>query len=221
MSIIGKITEELLDPLKVEVLDKAIKAIDQVEKIIPEKKPKQIEALAGQKVLIVKQKDYSWKNEFDVCDNNMNPIYKVKGNLLNHTLHISDLNNKEIATVKEKHLKFRKDMILNDLHDFIFKVDSKKVGVLRQKGGFKPYYYLDNGWNIKGNFMAWNFTIANGNDEVIATIKQQKLYDIYTITFNENGDELLLLMIVLALDISYASKRSEELKSKIKHDCLV
>lgn len=67
--------------------------------------------------------------------------------------------------------------------------------------------------------LGWKYKILDSNENVVANVSYKMLYwgDTYLITFPEDADDLLILMIVLAIDIAHAPKKSEDLKGTIHH----
>lgn len=64
-----------------------------------------------------------------------------------------------------------------------------------------------NGWSVEGNIMGWNYSVNKGFN-LIASIKQKIISwgDTYVIDFINQEDELMILMLVLAID---ATNRSQ------------
>lgn len=224
MGILGKAIELIASDTIADALDIPINALDKASKKLKEKDEKNqrqmFECMPGEKALLINQKMFTWKDQFNVYDSFQNVKYSVKGEFtsIKHHLHIYDVTGKEIAFVKEKLMTLRPSAMLeNHPTDFELEIGGKKVGKLRSKWSVgKRKYTLNNGWIIEGNVIGWKYKIMS-KDKIIATILLKPLYwgDTYLVTFPEYENELLILMIVLAIDISNAPKRTEELKDTI------
>lgn len=226
MGIIGKAVEFLASDALADVLDKPIKALDKATARMKakdeEKLKKLFECPPGEKALLINQAMYTWRDRFSVYDNHENVKYTVKGEFtsIKRHLHIFDSNGKEIGFVKEKLLTVRPAAIMQtDPIDFDFKINGKKVATLKSRWAFnKKKYSMNNGWEIEGNIVGWNYKILSDGRE-IAKITMKPLYwgDTYLITFPEGENELLMLMVVLAMDIDTSATKMEVLKDTIHY----
>lgn len=54
--------------------------------------------------LLIKQRVFSWSDTYDIYDENENPKYFVKGEILSlgHRLHVYDAAGNEVGLIKEK-----------------------------------------------------------------------------------------------------------------------
>ena len=227
MSILGKVIEFVASDAIVDALDVPIKALNRASKKLDAKnkgsKKKLFEKQPGTEVLVLNQQRFTWRNKFDVYDEYESVKYSVKGEFssIKHHLHIYDANSNEIGSVKEKLISLRSPLSLeSDPKDFIFEIGGKKIGTMKSKWAFgKQKYEVDfNGWQIEGNVLGWKYKILEGKNEV-ANISQQLLYfgDTYIIGFSDKRNELIILMLVLALDVANAPKKSEEFKNTLHH----
>jgi len=224
MSLLGKIVEFVASDAIANALDIPIKALDKASKKIDSKsKDKLFEKEHGTGILVINQHRFTWKDKFDVYNENREVKYTVKGKLasIKHHLHIYDANGKEIGMVKEKLISLRSPISLESKPvDFIIEINGKKLGKVKSRWSFgKQKYEVDfNGWRIEGDFLGWKYKIFNGNEE-IANISQKVLYlgDTYVVTFPNLQNELIVLMLVVALDAANAPKKSEELKRTIRY----
>ena len=226
MSILGKALEFVSSDMIVNALDIPIRTLEKASKKIGEKdeknKQKMFECAPGERALLINQKLFTWRDRFQVYDNAQNVKYSVEGEFtsIKHHLHIYNAAGKEIAFVKEKLLSLRPSAILEEHPvNFELEIGGRKIGQLRSKWSIgKRKYALDNGWEITGNVIGWKYRITF-RGKTIATICMKPLYwgDTYLITFPEDENELLILLIVLAIDISNAPKRSEALKDTIHY----
>jgi len=153
--------------------------------------------------LLFKQRFFSWLDSYDIYDENGNVVYRVEGQLSwGHKLHILDAQQEHIGTVKE--------VVLTFLPKFEIYAYGHLVGSLsKQFTFFKPVYDMDfNGWQIRGDFMEWDYEIIDERGNVIANISKElfKLTDTYVIDVRNPQDALYALMVVLAIDAEKCSR---------------
>lgn len=160
--------------------------------------------------LMMKERLVSWFDSFNVYDEDGDIYFKVKGKLAwGHKLVIYDRAGNELGMVKEK--------IVDILPHFNLYIDGEKVGSLhKQLTVIRPKFKVDyNGWNVKGNWIEWDYTIFDEKDHTVASIykKLVRLTDTYVIEVKDPADALGALMVVLAID---AEKCTREHKEELK-----
>lgn len=136
-------------------------------------------------------------------------------------MHIFDVNGKEVATVKEKLFSMRPSAIVEaNPVDIVFEINGKKIGKMNSKWSIgKRKFNLDfNDWNVEGSFVGWKYKILSG-ENTIADISMKLLYwgDTYVVSYDETQNPLLVLMIVLAIDVANAPKKTEDIKRTVHH----
>ena len=147
--------------------------------------------------LLIKQRVFSWSDTYDVCDENGETKYFVKAELisLGHQLHVYDRFDHEIGMVKQRLLMLRPA--------FDIESGGRQAGSVQKRFTlFKPKYDLDyNGWRCEGDFMAWDYDIYAGCS-VAGHISKEWLHwgDTYVIDIVDPQDEIMALMLVLAID---------------------
>lgn len=147
--------------------------------------------------LLIKQRVFSWTDTYDVYDENENKKYFVKAEFfrLGHELHVSDMTGREIGMVKQR--------IFTLLPVFDVEIDGKNVGTIQKRFTlFKPRYDIDyNGWRCEGDFFAWDYDVYSGCC-VAAHISKKILSwgDTYVIDIADPADEVMALMLVIAID---------------------
>lgn len=147
--------------------------------------------------LMFKQRFFSWFDSYDIYDEEGQTVYTVEGKLAwGHKLEIYDRNGSHLATLQEQIFTF--------LPKFFLIINGETVGTITKEFTFfKPSFRVDcNGWNVKGSFMEWDYSIFSGDERVVARIEKQlfRLTDTYTIDVVHDSDALLSLMVVLAID---------------------
>lgn len=146
---------------------------------------------------LIKQRVFSWSDTFDIYDEYENKKYFVQAEFLSlgHRLHVYDMNGNEVGLIKEKVLTF--------LPEFEVMIGGHSCGVIKKKFTFfHPQYELDyNGWHVEGDFLSWNYDVYEACSAVIHITKEPLHWgDTYVIDFLEPKDELMGLMLVLAID---------------------
>lgn len=147
--------------------------------------------------LLIKQRVFSWTDSYDIYDENGNQKYFVKAELiaLGHQLHVYDANHNEIGMIKQKLLSF--------LPAFYIEIGGREIGSIQKKFTFlKPKYEIDyNGWRCEGDFLGWDYDVYSGCSSIIHISKQLLSWgDTYVIDFANPEDELLGMMLVIAID---------------------
>ena len=147
--------------------------------------------------LLIKQRVFSWTDSYDVYDENENKKYFIKAEwlALGHRLHIYDSNQNEIGLIKERLLTF--------LPTFEIEINGKVIGSIQKKFSFfKPKYEVDfNGWRVEGDFLAWDYDVYMECCPVIHISKEIWHWgDTYVINIADPRDELMGLILVLAID---------------------
>ena len=128
-----------------------------------------------------------------------------------HELSIYDETGKnKLAEVKEKLIALRSPLSL-DSHpqDFVLILNGKKIGMVKSRYsvGKQKFECTYNGWKILGNFIGSSYKVYNKEEVVMKVDKKLALHeDLYFVDILNKEDELLCLMIALAIDSSMSSK---------------
>ena len=163
--------------------------------------------------LILKQRILTWFDSFNIYDESGDIYYKVKGKLAwGHKLVIYDAAGNEVGMVREK--------IVDILPHFNLFKDGRKVGTISKKLTLiRPKFKIDfNGWNVNGDWMAWDYSIRDRRGREVAAIykKLLRLVDTYVIDVADEADALDALMVVLAIDVEKCSQRHKDEKREAK-----
>ena len=86
-----------------------------------------------------------------------------------------------------------------------FNINIKKSNI---KNVCKEKYNIDfNGWRVEGDFLGWDYDVYSGCSSIIHISKQLLHWgDTYVIDFTNPGDELLGMMLVIAIDAANCSQ---------------
>lgn len=153
--------------------------------------------------LLIKQRVFSWTDTYDVYDENEHPKYFVKAEFLalGHRIHIYDQTKREVGMIKQR--------IPSLLPVFDIEVNGKNCGsVQKMFSFFKPKYELDyNGWRCEGDFLNWNYDVYEACS-VAVHISKIPLHwgDTYEINIIDPKDELMALILVIAIDAANCTK---------------
>lgn len=153
--------------------------------------------------LLFKQRFFSWLDSYDIFDEQGNTAYFVKGELsFGHCLHILDVNGVHVGTVKQKVFTFMPKFEIYQNEQYIGCI-SKEFQLFQSK-----YHIEFNGWNVRGNFMEWDYEILDSTGRLIARISKEifHLTDTYSLDILNPSDALYVLMVVLAIDAEKCSQ---------------
>lgn len=156
--------------------------------------------------LLIKQRVFSWTDAYDIYDEDGKPKYFVKAEFFNigHQLHVYDREKHEIGMVKQRILTF--------LPAFDIEIDGKTFGSIEKEFSFfKPKYKIDyNGWRCEGNFLEWDYDVYAGCS-VVAHIKKElfRWGDTYVIDIADPKDEIVALMLAVAIDAANCTQRND------------
>lgn len=152
--------------------------------------------------LLIKQRVFSWTDTYDVYDEAGNPKYFVKAEFftLGHQIHVYDMNHNEIGAVKER--------VFHLLPFFDIEIGGRDFGTVQKEFTFfKPKYDINyNGWRCEGDFLAWDYDVYSGCS-VAVHISKEVLHwgDTYVIDIVDPADEIMALMLTIAIDAANCS----------------
>lgn len=153
--------------------------------------------------LLLKQKMFSWFDSYHIYNEEGAIVYEVKGKFAwGHCLKIYDPNGSELGTVKQE--------VLSMMPKFAVYHGEQCLGYIRREfAPFRVKYNIDyNGWHINGNFVEWDYTIADATGQTVAIIRKELLNwtDTYSIEVKDPENALDALMFVLAIDAEKCSR---------------
>ncbi len=147
--------------------------------------------------LYMKQKVFSWSDRFTVKDELGNDRYSVEGEIFSwgHKLHVFDMENREVAFIKQEILTF--------LPKFeVYIGDDLAVVVKKEFTFFVQKYTLEGtDWTVDGDFWEHRYEISGSSGSVASIAKAFFSWgDSYQIDISDGADEVLVLATVLAID---------------------
>lgn len=155
--------------------------------------------------LLIKQRVFSWTDSYDIYDESGRAKYFVKAELIaiGHQLHVYDCNRNEIGIIRQK--------IMTLLPAFDIEVNGMVRGRIQKKFTlFRPQYEIDcNGWRVEGDFLGWNYDVYQGCSAIMHISKELLHWgDTYVIDFANPADELMGLLLVIAIDAANCSQNN-------------
>lgn len=155
--------------------------------------------------LMIKQRVFAWTDTYDIYDEWGNKKYFVKSEAfrLTHQVHVYDIAGNEIGLISQRLFTF--------LPTFDISVGGRPCGSIRKEFTFfKPSYSIEyGGWQCDGDFLSWNYSVTAGS-RLVANIAKQLLSwgDTYTLDISDPGDEIMELMLVIAIDAVNCSQNN-------------
>lgn len=167
----------------------------------------EVKTYGGYKMrLLIKQRVFSWTDTYDVFDEWENPKYFVKAEFfsLGHQIHIFDkISGLEVGVVHQK--------LLTLMPKFLIEIDGTTVGTIQKKFTLlRPKYEIDcNGWRVEGDFLGWHYNVMMGSSTVMSISKEPFHWgDTYIIDFRNPTDEIMGLLLAIAIDTANCSNKN-------------
>ncbi len=152
--------------------------------------------------LLIKQRVFSWTDSYDIYDEAGSAKYFIKAEFfaLTHQLHVYDRQGNEIGVVRQR--------LMTLLPAFDIEIGGAVYGsIQKQFSFFKPKYDVDfNGWHVEGDFLGWDYDVYSGCSSIMHISKELLHWgDTYVIDFSNPSDELMGLLLVIAIDAANCS----------------
>ncbi len=152
---------------------------------------------------LLKQKLFTWGDDFYIRDANDKDVYFVDGKAftIGDQLSFQDLQGNELAFIKQKVLSWGRTYEL---------YRSGAVVAVVKKQLFSPFhhtFYVDvpgpDDLNAEGNFFDREYTFTRA-DKIVATVSKQwfTLADTYGVEIDEAEDQVLILASAVIVDMS-------------------
>lgn len=139
-----------------------------------------------------------------IYDQAGNAVYRNQGRFFNLTDKIKMLDGleNEVATLHSKLLQFPKSFYVEIGGKEAAKVTPKPMALL--KAAFDIVLASGERWKLSGKLSNHSFTLENEKGQVIATASRDwiTITDGYGIDIAEGQDDLLVLMVIVALETS-------------------
>lgn len=151
--------------------------------------------------LLFKQRFFTWLDSYDIYDELGETVYTVEGKLSwGHRLQISR-GNEMIGEIREQVMSF--------MPRFQMYYKESYLGMIEKKFSFfRPEFHLDyNDWRIEGDIWEWNYEVHSGSRLIMRAEKQLfNFTDTYVLDIIQPEDQVMCLMIVLAIDAAKCSQ---------------
>jgi uncharacterized protein YxjI len=157
---------------------------------------------------VIREKFFRITEDSTIQSQDGAPIYQVKGKIfsLHHTLVLSDLAGNELATVEKQ--------IISITPKFHITRHGEEAATVRKKliSPFVDRFIVDipgpDDLHVAGSIFEHNFTIER-NRSVVAMISKRwvALTDTYGVDTTEGEDDILILAVVLAIDLTEDAER--------------
>lgn len=155
--------------------------------------------------LLIKQRVFSWTDSYDVYDESGLAKYFVKAEFLalGHQIHVYDRQGNEVGAIRQK--------LLTLMPEFEIEIRGMVQGRIQKKFTlFHPKYEVDfNGWHVEGDFLGWEYDVCDACSPVLHISKEIFNWgDTYVLDFANPVDELMGLMLVIAIDAANCTQGS-------------
>lgn len=139
-----------------------------------------------------------------ICDEAGKVTYQNQGRFFNVTDKVAllDVLGNPVATLHSKVFQFPKSFYIEIGGEAAAKVTPKPLALL--KASFDIVLTSGDHWKLHGSLSNHSFTIENGAGQVIATASRDwiTITDGYGIDIADGQDDLLVLMVIVALETS-------------------
>lgn len=155
--------------------------------------------------LYMKEKVFSWTDQFTVKDAEGRDKYFVEGEFLSwgKKLHVRDAEGREVAFIKQE--------VLTLMPRYYVFVDGQQVAeIVKEFTLFRPKYRIDGlGWEIEGEFTHHNYLITKHDQTIVSIDKEWMTWgDCYELNIKNDTDEIVALAVVLTIDCVTESSSS-------------
>ena len=147
--------------------------------------------------LYIKEKVFTWGDQFTVKDEDGNDQYVVEGEVFSwgKKLHVYDMTGREVAFIKQEVWSFLPRY-------YVFCGDRQVAEIKKEFTFFFPKYRIDGlGWEIDGSFMAHEYEITQSGRTIVSIRKEWMTWgDSYELNITNPSDEIVALAVVLTID---------------------
>lgn len=148
----------------------------------------------------IKEKFWSWGNDFNIMDAEGRPVFRVDGKAFSwgDDLQLLNMDGAELARIKQKLMSFRPKYEIYLGNQFF-------AEITKEFSWFKEEFTLDvpgpNDYSITGKFWRHEYRFERGGYEVARVSKQFFSWnDTYGIDIAQGEDEVAILCAVIVID---------------------
>jgi len=159
---------------------------------------------------LIKQKVFSLTKTFNILDASGNNLYIVKSSFFSFPKKI------KIFNMAEKELG---ELVGHRFFGWKFKVfvEGRVSEIKKKMFSFRPSFELNIGgkdYTAEGDFFAHNFEIKKEGQRVAEMRRKMFSWgDTYSIVIDENEDQITLLLVVMAIDLTSQRSSSSSRRS--------
>ena len=153
--------------------------------------------------IYLKQKVFSWLDNFTAKDADGNDLYTVQGQLaFGKQLNIYDAQGKQVAFVRQRLMQF--------MPRFDVEIDGRVVCTVQREITFFSQRYSIEGldWQLDGDFIAHEYSMFSPNEPIMDMRRALFTWgDSYELQIHNPENALLCLAIAIAVDACIAVRR--------------
>jgi uncharacterized protein YxjI len=154
--------------------------------------------------LYIKQKVFSWRDKFAICDEAAYERWFARGELFSwgRKLHVYDAWSNEVAFIRQK--------LLSLLPKYFIEIGGNSYTLVKELTLIKPRFRLeDTNWEAAGDFLAHEYEVTDGSAQIMSLSKRWFTWgDSYELDIPGPENELLALCVALAIDCVNADASS-------------
>ena len=147
--------------------------------------------------LYIKEKVFSWNEQFTVKDENGWDKYYVEGEFftLGKKLHLLNIHQEEVAFIQQQ--------LWTWMPRYTVSMDGQEIAEIRKEFTFFfQRYVIDGlGWEIEGDVWAHDYEIRKNGRVIVRITKEWFTWgDSYMLDIADPADEIIALAVVLTID---------------------
>jgi len=149
--------------------------------------------------LYIKQKAFSWRDRYQIYDENGEPYYEVEGEMMaiGAKLHLNDMSGKELFYIHRKFSFMR-------AHYEVYQNERLCASIYEQFHFLTPKLLVESDYGnfeIDGQFMGMDFTIRCNDIEIGSVHKKWMTWsDCYELTIADASNVAFFCALVIAID---------------------
>ena len=155
--------------------------------------------------LYIKEKVFTWNDQFSVMDEDGFPKYTVAGEIFSwgKKLHVYDRHGAEVAFIKQE--------LFTLLPRFTVYSGNREIAQVQREFSFLfPRYSIQGlGWEIDGSFWEHDYRITQSGVPIVTIQKEWMTWgDSYELDIRNPADEIIALAVVLTIDCVQEQQRN-------------
>lgn len=148
----------------------------------------------------IKQKVFTFKDQFSIMDDQQNIVYQIKGKFLSLRNKLAMIDHKGLALLRAE----RKLFAFLPKY-FIYDKTNQLIAEVKRVFGFRPKFDLHvphKDYRVNGSFFGHSFSIYDEGNKLVASISKKIISwgDTYEIEVVDEENVELLLFLVIIID---------------------